>query len=68
MTTPTDEELMAYADGALQPAERHRIDQLIAADPTLQEQIAIFRQTSAPLAALFADKVSEPVPAHSEKR
>ena len=64
MTTLTDEQLMAYADDALQPAERQKVEKLVAADPALKDQVAIYKKTGQQLAAVFADRLREPVPAH----
>jgi anti-sigma factor RsiW len=43
--TPTDEELMALADGALPPAEAARLSPLVEADPELREKVEMFRAT-----------------------
>jgi hypothetical protein len=43
---PTNEELMAFADGALAPAEAQRIAGLVNANPELRSAVEMFRQSS----------------------
>lgn len=60
----TDETLMAYADGELDPTARARVEVLIAENPQSRERLKIFTSTGAPVAAAFDDILDEPVPAH----
>lgn len=51
----TDEELSAFLDGELPPAERRRIIALIAADPELQRRIERMGAVDRDLLAAFAE-------------
>jgi anti-sigma factor RsiW len=58
----SDEILMAYADGELDPAEGARIESLLANDPALRERLKIFTETGRGLALLFEDHLRAPMP------
>lgn len=58
------ERLMAYVDGELGPIEAKRVEQAIAADPSLGEEVARHRALRARLDGHFAPVVQEPVPEH----
>ncbi|WP_373504253.1 anti-sigma factor [Aestuariivirga sp.] len=59
---PTDEELMALADGELGPADARRIAELVAADPELQEKVDMFRLTRDLMRDVRGPLAGEPVP------
>jgi len=61
--TYSDETLMAYADGELEPAERAAIEQAMQADPTVAAAVARHRALRQDIAAAFAGILDEPVPA-----
>jgi len=60
----TDETLMAYADGALSPLARAKVEAFLQAHPETRGRIEIFRATGAPLSRLYGRPMAEPVPAH----
>lgn len=62
MTRPTDEMLMAYADGALPEAERAEIAAALENDSEARAIVAEFRRTAEISRAAFADILTEPVP------
>ncbi|MEM8854796.1 MAG: anti-sigma factor [Pseudomonadota bacterium] len=57
---PTDEMLMAYADGETSPAETDVVEAAIASDPAVAERFAVFAETRALAQAAFP--AHEPVP------
>jgi hypothetical protein len=61
--TYSDETLMAYADGELEPAERAAIEQAMQADPAVAEAVARHRALRQDIAAAFSGILDEPVPA-----
>jgi len=61
--TYSDETLMAYADGELEPAERAAIERAMQADPAIAEAVARHRALRQDIAAAFAGILDEPVPA-----
>jgi surface antigen len=63
MNTWTDEQLMAYADGALPLPQADAIRRAAAADSMLRERIAVFAESRALLESAYAAKHDEPVPA-----
>ncbi len=65
-TPPRDEELMAFADGALPPAEIRRIEALAAGDERLRNRIEMFRATRKLAADALSPLAAEPVPADLE--
>ena len=60
----TPELLMAYADGALEPAEAARIEAVIAEHPELSDEVASFRLSSEALSGAFDAPLDEDVPDH----
>ena len=60
------ETLMAYADGELGPIEARRVEQAIAADPALADQVERHRALAASLRDAFAPVAHAPVPAQVE--
>lgn len=61
--TFSDDILMAYADGELDPAERAAIERAMQADPAIAAAVARHRTLRDDVAAAFADILAEPVPA-----
>lgn len=64
MAKVTDEMLMAYADGALSPLARAKVEAFLQAHPEAGGSVEIFRATGAPLSTLYERPMAEPVPAH----
>ena len=61
--TYSDDTLMAYADGELDPAERAAIEQAMRTDPDVAAAVARHRALRADVANAFAGILDEPVPA-----
>lgn len=61
--TYSDETLMAYADGELEPAERAAIEHAMQEDAAIAEAVARHRALRQDIAAAFAGILDEPVPA-----
>jgi hypothetical protein len=61
--TYSDDTLMAYADGELDPAERAAIEQAMRTDPAIAAAVERHRALRADVAAAFAGILDEPVPA-----
>ena len=59
----SDETLMAYADGELDPQERAAIEQAMRDDPAVANAVANHRALRADVAAAFAGILDEAVPA-----
>ena len=59
----SDDTLMAYADGELEPAERAAIEQAMRTDPAIAATVERHRALRADVAAAFAGILDEPVPA-----
>lgn len=64
MVKLTNEILMAYADGELDPADRAEVDIAIRMDPEIGRRLEIFLATGAPIAGFFEPLLDEPVPEH----
>jgi len=65
MTSPAtirDEELHAFIDGELGPADRVRVEAAVEADPKLSEQVIAFRADKARLLSLYGGGLNEPLP------
>lgn len=60
----SDELLMAYVDGELEPAEAVRVEQALSADPDLRARLQPFVVTRQELARLFNEPMNAPIPAH----
>jgi hypothetical protein len=58
----SDEELMAYADGALAPERSARLVEILPGRPDLARRIAVFARTSALAAESVKARTDEPVP------
>ena len=61
--TFSDETLMAYADGELDPQERAAIEEAMRNDPAIANAVANHRALRSDVAAAFAGILDEPVPA-----
>ena len=53
----SDEVLMAYADGALDPAEREAVEAIIERHPECRQKVEKYRATLAPLQSLFRETI-----------
>lgn len=63
MSDVTDDMLMAYADGVLEPGEIARVEKRLAKDPGLARRLALFEKTSGRvLAPVYDDVLTAPVP------
>lgn len=62
MSYPSDETLMAYADGELDAATRAEVERALAADPALAQRVQQHQALRRRLAAAFAPELAEPVP------
>jgi len=60
----TDELLMAYADGALSPLARAKIEAFLQGDPEARRRVEMFRATGTPLSQLYGRPMAEQVPAY----
>ncbi|HTQ00095.1 MAG TPA: hypothetical protein VMN56_12265, partial [Casimicrobiaceae bacterium] len=58
----TEDTLMRYADGELEPADRAEVEAAIRADAALGRRVEAFRAQRARLAKAFAPVLNEPVP------
>lgn len=58
----SDETLMAYADGELEPALAARVEEAMRADPRVEEAVRRHRALRADVFAAFAGVLDEPVP------
>jgi hypothetical protein len=59
---PSDDRLMAYADGVLPPAEAAQVEAALAADPGLRRRVDEHRALRAAVAAAYEAAANEPVP------
>ncbi len=64
MTDLTDEILMAYADGELDPASNAEVEATLRKDPAAGRRLEIFLATGVPVADFFAPLLEEPIPDH----
>ena len=62
MTRLTDETLMLYADGLLEPSDGERIARIVAHDADVRARLEAFRMTGGNLADLFDDYMRTPAP------
>lgn len=58
----SEEVLMAYADGELEPTQRAEVEQAMRADPAVAEAVERHRALRADVFAAFAGVLDEPVP------
>jgi anti-sigma factor RsiW len=59
---PSDEELMAHADGELEPERRLALDAALAADAALRARVEALRAQRQRVAAAYHGTLDEPVP------
>jgi len=59
----SDEQLHAYIDGELEPAEARRIEAIIGASPELARQVEQFRADKELLHRIYAPLIEQPLPA-----
>lgn len=57
MSVVSDEVLMAYADGVLDPAERHAVEAAMQRHPECRQKVEKFRATLSPLQSLFRESI-----------
>jgi len=62
MQRRSDEALVAYLDGELDPAERRHVEAWLDADPVVRDRLSALAQSAAVVRSAFADIVNEPVP------
>ncbi len=62
MQSPSDELLMAFADGELTGEERRAINKQINENPELAERLKVFVETREPILQLLTKAASQPVP------
>ncbi len=62
MQQHSDEALVAYLDGELDPGEQGRIEAWLEADPRARERLAALAQSATLVRSAFAEIVNEPVP------
>ncbi|MEM9356374.1 MAG: hypothetical protein AAGB04_09175 [Pseudomonadota bacterium] len=60
--SPTEEELMAFVDGELEPAAAANLGQQIERTVELQQRVAIYSETRNSLEKLYAGQADSPVP------
>ena len=58
----TDEVLMAYADGELDPGQRAEVDRYLAENPEARETLREFEQTALWVREAFDGPINDPVP------
>ena len=61
---PSDETLMAYADGELDAATRKQVEESVAADPQVARRLAAHQALRSQLHASFDKVLEEPLPPH----
>ncbi len=59
----SDEELHAFIDGELSPADMRRVEAVINASPALQEQVELFAADKALIHDIYAPLIEHPLPA-----
>jgi anti-sigma factor RsiW len=59
----SDEELHAFIDGELSPADMQRVEAIINASPALQEQVELFAADKALIHGIYAPLIEQPLPA-----
>ncbi len=58
----TDEELHAFIDGELSPADMRRVEAIVNASPALQEQVELFAADKALIHDIYAPLIEQPLP------
>jgi anti-sigma factor RsiW len=59
----SDEELQAFIDGELPPADARRVEAVVNASPALLAQVELFRADKALLHRIYAPLIEQPLPA-----
>ena len=62
MQKHSDEALVAYLDGELDPAERRHVEAWLDADPAVRDRLSALTQSADLVRSAYADIVNEPVP------
>ena len=62
MQKHSDEALVAYLDGELDPAERCHVEAWLDADPAVRDRLSALAQSADLVRSAYADIVNEPVP------
>jgi anti-sigma factor RsiW len=62
MQKHSEEALIAYLDGELDPAEQHHVEAWVDADPKARDRISAYAQSADLVRRAYADIVNEPVP------
>lgn len=63
----SDETLMSYADGMLDPVERARVAAAVAADADAARRLTAFQRTGEPLNEVYRSVAEAPVPRHLDE-
>jgi anti-sigma factor RsiW len=58
----SDEELHAFIDGELSPADMRRVEAIVNASPALQEQVELFAADMALIHDIYAPLIDQPLP------
>src|SRR5690349_7160915 len=62
MQKHSDEALVAYLDGELDPAERRHVEAWLDADPAVRDRLSALAQSADLVRSAYLDIVNEPVP------
>ena len=62
MQKHSDEALVAYLDGELDPAERRHVEAWLDADPAVRDRLSALTQSTDLVRSAYADIINEPVP------
>jgi anti-sigma factor RsiW len=62
MQKHSDEALVAYLDGELDPAERRHVEAWLDADPAVRDRLSALAQSADLVRSAYVDIVNEPVP------
>jgi len=62
MQKHSDEALVAYIDGELDPAERRHVEAWLDADPAVRDRLSALAQSADLVRSAYADIVNEPIP------
>jgi anti-sigma factor RsiW len=62
MQKHSDEALVAYLDGELDPAEQRHVEAWLDADPAVRDRLSALAQSADLVRSAYADIVNEPVP------
>ena len=62
MQKHSDEALVAYLDGELDPAERRHVEAWLDADPAVRDRLSALTQSTDLVRSAYADIINEPIP------